>query len=247
VLRDLADEVDQGIRRGQARDSAPPRKGDNQPDQPEPGQDRQANAATESQQRPFDKSLRDAEGRQPPSGQRPEGRPTDRRGQQRVSSATAQAGRRQPPLSLRSPNQPQASSPQDIPESLARFPVPQGRPDQPPESGPIAGDGFLRWSDRLRDVEEMIDDADLRAEAARVRDNARGIRRDFRRKNFRGPNWDLVQEMVATPLAELRDRVTEEIARRGPRETLVPIDRDPVPPRYAEDVRRYYELLGSGQ
>jgi hypothetical protein len=27
----------------------------------------------------------------------------------------------------------------------------------------------------------------------------------------------------------------------------VPIDRDPVPPQFAEGVRRYYERLGSGQ
>ena len=30
-------------------------------------------------------------------------------------------------------------------------------------------------------------------------------------------------------------------------DALVPIDRDPVPPQFAEGVRRYYERLGSGQ
>jgi hypothetical protein len=112
---------------------------------------------------------------------------------------------------------------------------------------PIAGEGFREWSDRLRDVEEMVEDADLRARAARIRDSARGIRNEFRRRNFKGPNWDLVQDMVAAPLADLRDRVAEELARRSPKEMLVPIDRDPVPPKYADRVRRYYETLGSGR
>ena len=99
----------------------------------------------------------------------------------------------------------------------------------------------------MRDVEEMVDDADLRGRAARIRDQARGIRRDLRRRNFQGPQWDVVRRMVAEPLAELRDRVAEELARRAPQETLVPLDRDPVPPKYSEQVRRYYERLGSGQ
>ena len=42
----------------------------------------------------------------------------------------------------------------------------------------------------------------------------------------------------------MRDRIADELARRGSREALVPIDRDPVPNRYAELVRRYYEELG---
>jgi hypothetical protein len=49
---------------------------------------------------------------------------------------------------------------------------------------------------------------------------------------------------IGTPLAELRNRLTEELARRESKESLVPIDRDPVPAKYAERVRRYYEDLG---
>ena len=52
---------------------------------------------------------------------------------------------------------------------------------------------------------------------------------------------------VAKPLAELQDRVAEEIMRRSSKEALVPLDRDPVPVQYQEAVRRYYERLGSGQ
>ena len=53
--------------------------------------------------------------------------------------------------------------------------------------------------------------------------------------------------MVADPIRELRDRVAEEVRRRESPDSLVPIDRDPVPPRFAEGVRRYYERLGSGR
>ena len=53
--------------------------------------------------------------------------------------------------------------------------------------------------------------------------------------------------MVAEPIRELAKRISEEVRRREDPDALVPIDRDPVPPRYAEGVRRYYERLGSGR
>ena len=111
---------------------------------------------------------------------------------------------------------------------------------------PIAGGDFLNWSDRLRDVEEMVDDPELRAEAARIRDRARSIRAELKRHSI-APNWDLVRVRVAEPLAELSDRVSEELLRRNSRQAVVPLDRDPVPPRYTEKTRRYYEQLGLGK
>jgi hypothetical protein len=111
---------------------------------------------------------------------------------------------------------------------------------------PISGDDFRDWSDRLRDVEEMIGDPDLRAEASRIREQAREIRREMKRHSAE-PNWDLVKMKVAKPLAELQDRVSEEIMRRSTKDALVPLDRDPVPAEYQDAVRRYYERLGSGQ
>jgi hypothetical protein len=53
--------------------------------------------------------------------------------------------------------------------------------------------------------------------------------------------------MISDPLQQLSQRVNEELLRRQSQEALVPIDRDPVPPEYAEQVRRYYERLGSGR
>jgi hypothetical protein len=112
--------------------------------------------------------------------------------------------------------------------------------------GPLTGENFRDWSDRLRDVEEMVGDPQLRAKAAAIRDRARAIRAEFDRHSKR-PNWDLVQETIGQPLAELRDQVTQELMRRESPEALVPIDREPVPPQYSDQVRRYYERLGSGK
>ena len=111
------------------------------------------------------------------------------------------------------------------------------------QTGPLTGDRFVEWSDRLRNVEEMLDDPKLRTEAARVREVARGMRAEFKRHSL-APNWDIVQSQISKPLGELRNRVTEELARRDSKENLVPIDRDPVPLQFAERVRQYYEELG---
>jgi len=43
---------------------------------------------------------------------------------------------------------------------------------------------------------------------------------------------------------ELRKQVSDSLARLQSDRALVPIDRDPVPERYAELVRRYFETLG---
>ena len=111
------------------------------------------------------------------------------------------------------------------------------------QAGPLTGDNFADWSDRLRNVEEMVDSPALRTEVARIRETAQGVRADFKRHSLK-PNWDLVNTKISAPLVELRNRLTEELARRESKESLVPIDRDPVPTKYAERVRRYYEELG---
>ena len=126
---------------------------------------------------------------------------------------------------------------------------PTGPLDRVTDAGgfaPFTGRDFREWSDRLRDVEEMVSDPELRAEAARIRDRARAIRGDARR-NSAEPNWDLVRMQVANPLAELNRRVNDELLRRQNRQNVVPLDRDQVPPRYSEKTRKYYERLGSGK
>ncbi len=111
-------------------------------------------------------------------------------------------------------------------------------------SGPITGGQYREWSERLRDVESLVGDPELREEAARIRDRARNLRNDLKRHS-QPPQWSLVRELVAEPLDELRDRVIEELLRQSaPRDALVPVDRDPVPEVFVDRVRRYYEELG---
>ncbi len=120
-----------------------------------------------------------------------------------------------------------------------------GQWDSGDPNGPLTGRDFSQWSDRLRDVEEMLDERDLRDEAARIRDRARSIRSEFTRHG-KEPQWDLVKQQITNPLTELRKHLSDKLAQLQSDEALVPIDRDPVPGRFAELVRRYYENLGGG-
>ena len=110
-------------------------------------------------------------------------------------------------------------------------------------AAPMTGDGYAPWSDRLREVEEIVDFPDLRNGIANARERARQMRVEAKR-DLKKPDWAVVRAEVMQPLVEVRQRLREELARRTSRESLVPIDRDPVPGRYAEQVRRYYEQLG---
>ncbi|HNY76937.1 MAG: hypothetical protein RBS72_00385 [Sedimentisphaerales bacterium] len=109
--------------------------------------------------------------------------------------------------------------------------------------GPLTGGDYRDWSDRLRDVEEMLTERDLREDVARVRDRARTIRTDFTRHG-KEPQWDLVQQQITKPLMELQEKLRDTLAGLESDEALVPIDRDPVPDRFADVVRRYFENLG---
>ena len=111
---------------------------------------------------------------------------------------------------------------------------------------PLTGDDFRKWSDGLRDVEEMVEDPKLRDDVARIRDRARSMRVEFKRHS-KEPNWDLVRSTILKPLAELQTRLAEEIARRESSDALVPIDREPVIDRFSNLVEKYYEQLGKGK
>jgi hypothetical protein len=116
----------------------------------------------------------------------------------------------------------------------------------PYDLGPITGGDFGPWSDRLRDVEEMIDFPDLRNRVAVARERARLFRQEYKR-DLKKPDWAVVRLQVMKPLAEVRDRISDELSRRESADALVPVDRDPVPNRYSDLVRRYYEGLGKAQ
>ena len=110
----------------------------------------------------------------------------------------------------------------------------------------MTGGNFTEFNERLRDVESMVSDAKLQAEVAKVRERARSLRADFKRHS-QTPNWDLVRTSVHEPMVELQRQLSEEIARRERPDSLVPVDRDPVPTAYQGLVKGYYERLSSGK
>jgi len=112
-----------------------------------------------------------------------------------------------------------------------------------PVTGPLTGQDFVNWSDRLRDVEEMIEIPELRNNVAVARERARRLRQEFK-KDLKKPDWAVVRMQIMKPLLEVRDKIADELARRQSDDNLVPIDRDPVPAQYSDLVRRYYEELG---
>lgn len=113
-------------------------------------------------------------------------------------------------------------------------------------SNPISGDNWTEWSDRLRNVEDILTRPELRNDAARIMDEARNLRIDSRR-NDEAPQVDHLQLRIIKPLVQLRDRVAEALAQKDVQRPQLQLDAAPVPERYREQVRRYAEQLGSGQ
>jgi hypothetical protein len=112
--------------------------------------------------------------------------------------------------------------------------------------GPITGEDFRPWSEGMREVEDMLDDPELSAEVARIRDRAEQVRVEYKRHGTK-PDWNKLVDMVAQPLNELQAEIAEEIRRKEAPEALAPIDRDAAPPEIAEEVRVYHQRVGSGR
>ena len=110
-------------------------------------------------------------------------------------------------------------------------------------SRPLTGNEFTEWSDQLRDIEEMLDDPELRNRVAQVRDRARAMRAEFKRHG-EAPEWDLVKSQLLGEMQLLQQRISQELAKRNSDRAMVPIDRDPVPEEFDTLVQKYYELLG---
>src|SRR6185437_970277 len=110
--------------------------------------------------------------------------------------------------------------------------------------GPLTGARYLDWADRLRDVEQALDSPDLRYQLATVRERASALRQQYRQFHRR-PDEQVVREQIIEPMTQVRVWVEQELARQQNANSLVPLDRDPVPDNYSELVRKYYEKLGS--
>jgi hypothetical protein len=51
----------------------------------------------------------------------------------------------------------------------------------------------------------------------------------------------------ASAVTELRDRLSDRLNRLERNDKLVPLDRDPIPGRYTDLVRRYWKSLSEGR
>ncbi len=208
----------------------------------QPGQQSQQQSQQQGQQQSQQQGQQESQQQGQPSQQ--QGQQREGQQQQQQGQPSGQAGQ-QP----QSQNQQQGQQPNGQPQGSQQrqSAMNQFAAENPGLASPLTGDGFREWTDGLRDVEEMVDDPELRSRAARIRDRAREMRRDYKRHS-KEPRWALVDEMIATPLRELRRDVSEELLRRSAdKNANVPIDRDPVPDEYADAVRKYYESLGSGR
>lgn len=115
-----------------------------------------------------------------------------------------------------------------------------------PDKGVFTGNGYDQWSDRLRNVEELLNNPELRNEAAKVLDRARELRINLKRSN-EAPQVAVLNQRITQPLIELRDRVVEELSKKDSGKNLAPVDRDPVPAEFRDLVKRYYKELGAGK
>lgn len=251
----------QPSRRGPSSDDP---RSDTEPRSPQPGQspNQQGNQPGEpnDQQPPNEGQPSPQDGSQTPSQQSGESS-----GEQQESAESASPSDRGQPSNSQSESQQggggqagDAEPQQDARQRMMRELRDVNRDPNPQQGGglggwesldiaPITGDDFRQWSDRMRDVEEIVSDPELRAEATRIREQARAFRREFKRHSEE-PKWDLVKELVSRPLGALRQRVSEELLRRSAeKNALIPLDRDPVPDQFSEQVRRYYENIGRGE
>jgi hypothetical protein len=108
---------------------------------------------------------------------------------------------------------------------------------------PLTGNEFTEWSDQLRDVEEMLEDPEIRNRVAQVRDRAKAMRAEFKRHGAE-PQWDLVKSQLLNEMQALQQRINQELEKRESDRAMVPIDREPVPEEFDSLVQKYYELLG---
>jgi hypothetical protein len=192
----------------------------------------QANRAIESEieQRLGQDSSQDTDAMQPREGQPREGQLSEGQpGEARRSSASGE------------------SSPRSALDALEERMQRAGGGGGLESSSPLMGEDYAQWTDRLRDIEELVRDPELKAEAARVREAARDFRKEYKRHS-KEPQWELVKKLISNPLQELQRRVQEELIRKTAKENeLVPLDRDPVPDRFRSELDRYFERLGGEQ
>jgi hypothetical protein len=112
------------------------------------------------------------------------------------------------------------------------------------DTGPITGANFADWANRLRTVQNLIDDPQLRQQVANALAQAQDMRRNYLRNRI-PPQWNLVTSTVIEPLNQVNTALHQQLLRAEQPNSLQPVDQEPVPDKYANAVKRYYEALGN--
>ncbi len=111
--------------------------------------------------------------------------------------------------------------------------------------GPLTGNStFTDWADRLRTVQNLLDDPAQRQQLADALAQAQDLRSNYIRHS-QLPQWDLVMNNIVSPLTKVTTQLHQELTRVEQPGALQPVDQDPVPDKYANSVKRYYEALGN--
>lgn len=210
-----------------------PGKDGQQPGQPGQGKGQGEPQTAENGQQP-------GEGQKPGQGQQPGKGQSQGRGQTQTADANVGLGITGDRDADNDRHRPQING-GAVPEALF-FDDSKEQPD----NGVFTGSGYEQWSDRLRNVEELLNNPELRNEAAKVQDRARSLRIDLKRSN-EAPQVSYLNTRITQPLMELRDRVVEELSKKDAGKNLAPVDRDPVPAEFRDLVKRYYQELGAGK
>lgn len=111
--------------------------------------------------------------------------------------------------------------------------------------GPITGGNFADWANRLRTVQNLIDDPQQRQQIANALSQAQDLRRNYLRDNTQLPKWDMVMTNVVAPLTQVSTALHQQLQRTEQPDSLQPVDQDPVPEKFANSVKSYYEALGN--
>ncbi len=110
----------------------------------------------------------------------------------------------------------------------------------------MAAQSIGNWLSTLDRVEALLERPQLRVAVARAQQAGEQLRADMKRSATK-PSQKEVEDRLLSPLAQIRDAINAELARVEGKQTDTPVDRDPVPRRFEEPVRKYYEALGGGR
>ena len=103
--------------------------------------------------------------------------------------------------------------------------------------------GYETWRDRLADLEAVVVDPNAQSAVARARRAGTEMRKDIKRHS-KEPDSERIQLELLNPLAEAATELDARLRELDREDPLAPVGRDPVPDRYTEIVRRYFEELG---